>query len=133
VNLREHLEGIYRDHGKLTPHLVVEEARPIDSPLHSRFEWDDAVAAEAYRIDQARELIRSVRITYASGIENHHVRAFLSVHRTDSNSYVPTEEVVADPLLYAIAVRDMERDWNEFRARYEHLKEFHDLDYPQTG
>ncbi len=48
--------------GKLTPEQVLDAARPDESPLHGFFEWDDSAAAEAYRIEQARELIRRVRI-----------------------------------------------------------------------
>lgn len=48
--------------GLLLPADVVAEARSVASPLHHYFEWDDSVAAEAYRLDQARVLIRSVRV-----------------------------------------------------------------------
>lgn len=48
--------------GIITPDAVLEDARNEDSPLHKYFEWDDTVAANAYRKDQARELIRSVRL-----------------------------------------------------------------------
>ena len=46
--------------GKLTPSAVVDDARNPSSPLHGQFEWDDSKAAEAYRVVQARTLIRSV-------------------------------------------------------------------------
>lgn len=42
---------------------VLDSARPKDSPLHPAFEWDDGVAAEAYRLNQARHIIRAVVIT----------------------------------------------------------------------
>ena len=42
--------------GKLYPRAVVDAARPAGSPLHGSFEWDDSVAAESYRIEQARKL-----------------------------------------------------------------------------
>lgn len=48
--------------GNLDPKRVVEAARYKDSPLHSYFEWDDKKAASAYRIDQARDLIRRVEM-----------------------------------------------------------------------
>lgn len=46
----------------LTAQRVVNAARPDDAPLHPLFEWDNAMAAEAYRLDQARMLIRSIDI-----------------------------------------------------------------------
>lgn len=48
--------------GRLTSGDLVAAARNPDHPLHDMFEWDDTVAAEKYRIDQAREIIRSVRV-----------------------------------------------------------------------
>lgn len=37
--------------GRLTPGAVVSAARSQNHPLHPHFEWDDRVAAEAYRLD----------------------------------------------------------------------------------
>ena len=48
--------------GKLTASQVLEVARSPDSPLHPYFEWDDSIAAEQWRLEQARELIRRVKI-----------------------------------------------------------------------
>lgn len=48
--------------GRLVPEAVVDAARDPDSPLHSHFTWDDTEAARQHRINQARVLIRTVRI-----------------------------------------------------------------------
>ena len=48
--------------GTITAQAVVDDARDPSSPLHDHFEWDDDKAAHAFRINQARELIRSVRL-----------------------------------------------------------------------
>lgn len=46
--------------GRLTPFLVVTAASKKDHPLHPVFEWDDGKAAHQYRLDQARDIIRTV-------------------------------------------------------------------------
>ena len=51
-----------RNNGSLTPDLVVEDAKDTSSPLHELFEWDDGVAGHKYRIEQARQVITSVRV-----------------------------------------------------------------------
>lgn len=51
--------------GRLEVDDVIADARPDDSPLHSHFEWDDGIAADEYRREQARELIRSVTLEIA--------------------------------------------------------------------
>ncbi len=51
-----------RNHGILTPDAVLEDAQKEDSPLHDQFTWDDSEAAHQWRLEQARALIRSVRV-----------------------------------------------------------------------
>ena len=58
------LIALYQRDGSLTASGVVAEARDEASPLHPCFEWDDTEAAHQYRLDQARVLMRTVRITY---------------------------------------------------------------------
>ena len=48
--------------GRLTPANVMHDARNLKSPQHDQFEWDDGKASEQYRLDQARTLIRTVRL-----------------------------------------------------------------------
>lgn len=48
--------------GKLTAEDVVLAARDPESALHGCFEWDDSKAAEHWRLQQARSLIRSVMV-----------------------------------------------------------------------
>lgn len=48
--------------GILQPEAVVAAAKNAKSPLHAYFEWDDKKASHQWRIEQARRLIRSVRV-----------------------------------------------------------------------
>lgn len=48
--------------GRLTPELVVEAAKSKTSPLHEHFTWDVKKAASERWIEQARSLIRSVKV-----------------------------------------------------------------------
>lgn len=56
------LQEIERANGALTPQAVVDAARRRSHPLHDYFEWNNEVAGEKYRLEQARALIRSVRV-----------------------------------------------------------------------
>jgi hypothetical protein len=61
--VRARLEQIAAKHGGvLRPDDVVVDARAKDSPLHAYFEWDVKKAAAKHWIDQARNLIVSVRV-----------------------------------------------------------------------
>ena len=48
--------------GRLTPDLVLDEAKDPNSILHGLFEWDDSLAAHQHRLFQARQIITSVRV-----------------------------------------------------------------------
>lgn len=61
VAIRQELEKLGAD-ALLTPEVVVEAARDPRSPLHTQFQWDDGLAGEAYRLQQARALIKRVRV-----------------------------------------------------------------------
>lgn len=62
-DLSRALEKIAETHGgRLTPEAVVDAARDPDSILHAHFEWDDGKAGAAHRLNQARTIIRSVRV-----------------------------------------------------------------------
>ena len=57
-------QRIYDEHGYITATLILDEAKPVKSPLHEFFEWDDTKAAVEFRYIQARTLIRRVKIEY---------------------------------------------------------------------
>jgi hypothetical protein len=56
----EAIEAIASERGCCPPGALVELARPEDSPLHGAFTWDDKVAAERWRVDEARSIISSI-------------------------------------------------------------------------
>lgn len=58
----ETLADIEDRHGVIDPHTVVDESRPDSAPLHPVFEWRDEIAAERWRVEQARRIVRSVEI-----------------------------------------------------------------------
>lgn len=63
IHARTRLMQLHEKTGTLEPTAVVEDARPKNSSLHGYFEWNDRIAAEKHRLDQARDLIQSVHVT----------------------------------------------------------------------
>lgn len=129
MNLRSvlatELTRVYETHNTLTPQIVVDESRPKSAPLHDRFEWDDKTAGEAYRRQQAAEMIRSVRIEYAEKPERRSVRAWIARTEVgDGSGYAPVEEVVQDDLSMQIIRRNFERELADLQRKYGHLDEF---------
>lgn len=127
MSLRDELQAIYDQQGEMTPEVVVTEATPKTHPLHGHFEWNDKVAGHQYRLVQARELIRSVKIVYREGTETEDpqkVRAWQAVRTPNGHAYRPTHEVLEDEMLTAMVLRDMEREWKQLHRRYGHFAEF---------
>ncbi len=113
----EELQRINQEHGEITPPLVVDEARPDDSPIHEIFEWDDYVAAEHHREHQARKLIRSIEVVKPEGNTE---PVFIHIH--SEQAYLPTKTVVNDVELFAEAKRSAERRLDEASASLRQLK-----------
>lgn len=90
-----------RNAGRLTPDDVIEDAKDPKSPLHGYFEWNDAKAAHAHRLEQARALIRSVKVIIET--ETTFIRAVGYVvdptRRGDEQGYVRLESIVSEAAL----------------------------------
>lgn len=84
--------------GRLTADRVVSAASDPGSPLHDHFEWDDEKAGHAYRLEQARRLIRSVQVVVT--IED---RAISTVHyvrdplAAEEQGYVSVDRLRSEP------------------------------------
>lgn len=84
--------------GTVTPEQVVEAARPDDAPLHGEFNWDDASAAHQHRLDQARTLIKSVRLVIRTSTIPFTSVAYVKDVRLEPSQqgYVPLRDLVSD-------------------------------------
>lgn len=128
MSLRDHLQSIYDDHRKLTPAIVVDEARNPEHPLHDRFEWDDSAAGEKWRHHQAHELITSVRVAYKSSTgQPRDVRQFHAIRGQQGHVYEPVETVLRDDVMTKILMADMEREWRSLKKRYDQFAEFRNM------
>lgn len=123
MSARDELERIYGRDGFLTPEQVLAEASDATNPLHSHFEWDDSEAAARYRLDQARGLIRSCKITVeVSPEEVRRVRAYHSLPKDDGKpGYFATTDIMSDPAKRDVVLHQLQRDITALRAKYKHL------------
>ncbi len=133
MSLIDHLQAIRDEHGSLTPALVVDAARDPEHPLHSRFEWDDTIAAEKWRIEQASQLLR---VTFRPDPKRPtDLRAFVAVRgeNAPTSDYLPTAEALGNPFTRELVLRSMKRDWQTFKRRYDHMAEFASFVAEQMG
>lgn len=125
----DELRRIESERGLLIPSEVVEAARPATSPLHPHFEWDDSAAAEKYRIDQARNLIRVCVEYVGNGDSRRKIDAFvsLSTDRATGGGYRSMTHVLAMDNLRAQLIEDAILDMDRFRAKYASVAELVDV------
>lgn len=108
--------------GILTAKAIVNASRPDSALLHVKFEWDNDVAGERYRLQQARQLVRVVRQGYIDKRgDPQRIRVFHSLPAAGSptgRAYVTLEELQASEVMSAQLLRQMETDWRSLRRRY---------------
>lgn len=120
----EELERIRTRHnGRLEADMVVEASKKPTAPLHAAFEWDDKKAAQGFRLDQARYIIRSVTVQIDEQAESDPVRAFVSVVRDDDRSYTSTAHALSDPELRQQVLQKALRELEAWQQRYAELVE----------
>lgn len=108
--------------GQLEPQAVVNAARNKKNPLHPFLEWDDSRAAEAFRLDQARAIVRLVRVVDEE-TEEGSARAFISLAGVGGISYRSVQEVKTSRDLAEAVLAAADRDLAAFERRYRELRE----------
>jgi hypothetical protein len=113
-----------KNNGVLQVDAVIAAARPADSPLHSKFTWDNTEAAHKWRQEQARALIR-VTVKYLPQI-NESVRVFVSLttdQQEEGGGYRTLVSVMSNKEQRDQLLEDAHDDMQRFRQKYRHLSE----------
>lgn len=126
--IRDELETIRVRHGGvLKPEDVVEFARNKRTALHDRFTWDDTEAAAAWRLEEARRVIRVVVEKLPSQYENEEpVRMFVSLpgdRCVPGGGYRSLAEVMSSEDLRSAYLAEALGAAKAWRRKYERIKE----------
>lgn len=111
--------------GVCAPALLVAEARPRDSVLHGLFTWNNRKAADEWRKQEARQVVKSLVVV----VDDSDARPPAFVHiRVDTDDgeregYSATLDVIKDVDLRAQALNEAVATLRGFRRRYEALTE----------
>lgn len=106
--------------GGLTAKKVLEFARPKYSPLHQYFEWDDSVAAEKYRLLQARRIIISIEVEI-EGIKYRKYTTPVFIEETGQRSYVDISIARKSPEIWNQILQIALDEITLWKTKYEHL------------
>lgn len=108
------------ERGELTAERLVDVSRPEDAPLHRAFEWNDAIAAEKYRVEQAGYILRSLVVVVETADEAKPIRAYFptEVKRYENINVIMQSEDKRRKLL-----QTAKRELEAFKAKYKALTE----------
>ncbi len=121
------LQEILDKHPEVTTEEVVNFAKSSDCPFHAWFQWDDTKAAEQHRLDQARGLMRSIRITIITPEEKVFEVSIASSIDSDltdkARAYTSTVDGLSDPNTRAKILSLALRELKVIRSKYAMLSE----------
>ncbi len=108
--------------GALTPHTLLDDARPAHAPTHGLFEWDDKIAGEKYRIEQAGFYLRSVDIMVEDPDGDSPIRV-RAVSSEGDSGYDFTTRIMKDPERRKNLLAKALAEFNSWKIRWETLEE----------
>lgn len=120
MTIESELVALTDEEGFIKPRVVVDWARENpESEIHKHIEWDDAKAAEAHRLDQARRLI----VVHVRSEEGERATISLVQDRNPGGGYRHMGAVMSNAELRLMALRQALRELRRFEQRYRHLQE----------
>ena len=115
----EIMEQLEQSERGLSPASLLDASRDENAPLHGEFEWNDAEAAEQYRLSQAGSLIRNIRIVAEE--QEAPVRAFVCTGERKS-AYVSLQSALNNETWKSNLLEAAKRDMAFFSAKYRTLE-----------
>ena len=104
---------------------MVEDARKKNSPLHNCFEWDNTIAAGAYRITQAQYILRQIEVMIEREDETSFtVRAFHHVNTEEQQGYTTIESALKDPEMWDCVKVQAIAEIKNWQQKYKNIVEF---------
>jgi len=115
-----------KNDGRINAQQVVDASRPEEAPMHPMFEWQDEVAAEAYRRHQARTIVRAIVTVNPQTKEE--IRKYVGVNAVvqqpsrATTDYVSMDDAVNSAALFAEAISRLEMHVQRARASVNELR-----------
>lgn len=107
----------------LTASSLVDASREESAPLHKAFEWNDSIAGEKWREQQARVMIGHLVIRHTEAKNVEPVRAFVTISH-ESSEYENIETVLKDPVKSNSFFEMGMKMLNDFKRRYSDMEVF---------
>lgn len=110
--------------GKITPQEVLDRARDENSELHKCFEWDDSIAAEKYRLQQARTIL--INLVYEKEDKTAQPTRCYQI-TSECRTYQPVTKFLVQEDEYQQLLARAKRELESFYQRYKNLTELEQI------
>ena len=110
--------------GEFTPMEVLEKAKDETTELHKCFEWNDSIAAEKYRLEQAKNIIRM--LVYEKETKEQAVVRYYAKTET-KHVYQPTKQFLVQEDEYQGLLRRALAELEAFKNKYHTLTELESI------
>ncbi len=112
----------------ITTSDVVEasKSRKTQPDLHEEFDWDNELAADKWRHQQAGYLLRSINVVYSEDFQEP-IRAFVDISpaaQTTEHLYVHVKEALSDKETRALVIGKLTKELKSFQLRLRRYEEF---------
>ena len=102
-----------------TPQQILEKARDESTELHKCFTWDDSIAAEKYRIHEARQIVCQLKIVEQDIDNKQKPTAIRVFYKTDGKSgYKPTQLILKQPDEYEALLERCRNELPSVKQKY---------------
>ena len=109
-----------------SPEEIVEAAKDEATELHKCFEWNDSVAAEKYRLHQARMIFTQLVVRTETS-DNTPVAVRVISSASVANVYTPTKMLVKSDTEYADLLERAKRELQAFKQKYATVVELQEI------
>jgi hypothetical protein len=110
--------------GEITSHILLNESRETENVFYPYFNWDDADAAEKYRLQQAGSLLRNIQVNIIAdgSIKQLRVYEVVKNNETGQGVYKNIETFSADDVDHV--ARMTLRQLIQFQDKLKHYSQF---------
>lgn len=106
-----------------TPEQIVEFAKNENTEIHKCFEWNDDVAAQKYRLQQARQIVCNLVVVETPNKEPVKYRVMQHI----DTGYKETRLILQNKDEYTQLLQTAKSELTSFRNRYKNLVELENI------
>ena len=110
----------------VSPAQIVEYARKPNTELHRCFTWNDAEAANKYRIYEARQVVCNLIVHKENG-EKQEPTPIRLFHKTENGHYKPLTLIVQNEDEYESLLRQCKEALESLKRKYSSLSEYQEI------